>query len=63
MVQAVPKMYEKLLFKGNCLSTSAVCLRRDIANKTEGFSERSDFVTVEDYEFWIRLSKEGNFIL
>ena len=59
---AVPKMYEKLLFKGNCLSKSAVCLRRDIANKTEGFSERGDFVTVEDYEFWIRLSKEGDFI-
>jgi len=58
----VSEMYERLLFKGNCLSTSAVCLRRDIAKKTEGFSERIDFVTVEDYEYWIRLAKEGEFI-
>ena len=55
-------MYEQLLFKGNCLSTSAVCLRSDIAIRTGGFSERKDFVTVEDYEYWIRLAKEGEFI-
>ena len=29
--------------------------------KTKGFSTRHDFVTVEDYEYWIRLSKEGEF--
>ena len=58
----VPKMYERLLFRGNCLSTSAICLRRDIAKITGGFSERIDFITVEDYEYWIRLSKEGKFI-
>ena len=57
-----PDMYERLLFKGNCLSTSAVCLRKDIALKSGGFSERKDFVTVEDYEYWIRLAEEGKFI-
>tara|TARA_Y100000741_G_C18243163_1_gene554429 strand:- start:725 stop:1624 length:900 start_codon:yes stop_codon:yes gene_type:complete len=54
-------MYKKLVFDGNCLSTSAVTLRRDIAIKVKGFSERKDFITTEDYEFWIRLSKEGKF--
>ena len=39
---------------GNCLSTSAVCLRREVAIKSGGFSEREDFVTVEDYEYWNR---------
>ena len=56
-----PDMYERLLFKGNCLSTSAVCLRKDIALKSGGFSERKGFVTVEDYEYWIRLSQLGEF--
>jgi len=54
-------LYEKLIFKGNCLSTSAVCVRRDIAIKTDGFSERKDFITAEDYDFWIRLSQIGKF--
>ena len=55
-------LYEKLLFKGNCLSTSAVCLRSDIANQTSGFSERRDFISTEDYEYWIRLSQLGDVI-
>jgi len=58
---AVKNFYERLLFKGNCVSTSAVCLRRDIAINSSGFSEREDFVTVEDYEYWIRLSELGDF--
>ena len=52
-------LYTHLLFKGNCMSTSAVCISKEVALKTKGFSSRKDFVTVEDYEYWIRLSKEG----
>ena len=55
------KINEYLLFNGNCLSTSAVCIKTTIAKKTNGFSERSDFITAEDYEYWIRLSNYGNF--
>ena len=55
-------LYEKLLFNGNCLSTSAVCLRSDIANQTSGFSERRDFISTEDYEYWIRLSQLGEVV-
>ncbi|MCH8012521.1 MAG: glycosyltransferase [Candidatus Marinimicrobia bacterium] len=58
---AGPDMYDRLIFKGNCISTSAVCLRKDIAIKSGGFSERKAFVTVEDYEYWIRLTQEGKF--
>jgi glycosyltransferase involved in cell wall biosynthesis len=54
-------MYDRLLFKINCLSTSAVCVKKDILIKTGGFSERNDFVTAEDYEYWIRLSQVGEF--
>ena len=54
-------LYERLLLKGNCLSTSAVSICKDIANNIEGFSERNDFVTAEDYEYWIRLAQVGDF--
>jgi len=58
---AVRNLYQRLLFKGNCVSTSATCLRKDIALETGGFSEREEFKTAEDYEYWIRLAQVGEF--
>lgn len=58
----VEKMYERLLFSGNTLSTSATTIRKDILLKTNGFSEEEAFVTVEDYEYWLRLAREGHFL-
>tara|TARA_Y100000590_G_scaffold53175_1_gene55698 strand:- start:667 stop:1569 length:903 start_codon:yes stop_codon:yes gene_type:complete len=54
-------IYERLLFKSNCLSTSAVCINKEIAINTGGFSEKIKFITAEDYEYWIRLSRKGEF--
>ena len=54
-------IYERLLFKSNCLSTSAVCVNKEVVINTGGFSEESRFITAEDYEYWIRLSCEGEF--
>lgn len=53
--------YESLVFCGGCLSTSATVLRRDIALSSGGFSERRDFITVEDHDYWTRLSRLGSF--
>tara|TARA_S200000501_G_C20854516_1_gene757180 strand:- start:1334 stop:2233 length:900 start_codon:yes stop_codon:yes gene_type:complete len=58
---AVKNLYQKLLFKGNCVSTSATCIRKNIAIETGGFSERKEFKTAEDYEYWIRLAQVGQF--
>jgi len=58
---AVQNLYQRLLFKGNCVSTSATCLRKDIAIETGGFSEKKEFKTAEDYEYWIRLAQVGQF--
>ncbi len=58
---AVPKMYERLLFTGNALAPSAVVFRKDKALSIGGFREDPEFNTVEDYDFWMRLSRVGTF--
>ena len=51
------KTFEKLLFKGNCISTSATVIKRKKIFAAGLFSENISFNGVEDYEFWMRLSK------
>ena len=55
--------YQELLSKGNQLSTSATIVSRDFLSKNElGFSENLDFITVEDYDFWMQIAlKNGSF--
>jgi len=57
-----PNLYERVLFRGSSLSSSIITIRGDVAERTEGFSERKEFVTAEDYEYVIRLSNEGEFL-
>jgi len=52
------KVYEALLFGGNMLSPSATTVRRSAALALGGFDERPEYLTVEDYDFWMRLSRE-----
>jgi glycosyltransferase involved in cell wall biosynthesis len=51
------RTYKELLFKGNCISTSATVVRRSKQLEAGLFSENMDFNGVEDYELWLRLSK------
>lgn len=57
----VPSMYERLLFNGNALAPSAVVFRRHDALDIGGFREDPRLNTVEDYDFWMRLSRVGLF--
>ena len=50
-------VYEALLFDGNLLSPSAVVVRREAALAIGGFDERREYLTVEDYDFWMRFSR------
>ncbi len=57
--------FDALLYKGNCISTSAVVVRRSSLATLGGFNESPEFVTSEDYELWLRLAQSGaklNFI-
>lgn len=51
--------FEKLLFEGNCLSTSACIFRREFYDAVLGFSDSPAFRTAEDYDFWLRLISAG----
>jgi len=56
------RMYDKLLFEGNCLHTSAVAIRREIFFDDQmRFSEERNLFTIEDYEYWLRLSQRHRF--
>ena len=55
-------MYRQLLFEGNRLHSSAVTLRREIFfNDGFKFSEDRRLFTIEDYEYWLRLSRRYRF--
>lgn len=52
--------YRRLLVTGNCLSPSATLVRRgfiDVFNIR--FREYQEFVTAEDYDFWMLLAQAG----
>ena len=50
--------YAKLLYRGNCISTSATIVRRSLLTRLNGFDERPEFVTAEDYDLWMRITRE-----
>ncbi len=54
--------YESLLLDGNCISTSAVVVRREWLERACGFSDQPEFVTAEDYELWLKLARDGAMI-
>jgi len=49
--------FEKLLYEGNCISTSAVVVRRQSLLNVSGFNENKQMVTAEDYHLWLNLAK------
>ena len=51
--------YESLMLDGNCISTSAVVVRREFLERAGGFSVQPEFVTAEDYELWLKLARDG----
>lgn len=51
--------YDALLLDGNCISTSAVVMRREWIDRVGKFSLKREFITAEDYELWLRLARDG----
>lgn len=55
------RAYESLLFDGNAVSPSAAAFKRELALSIGGFREEPQYNTVEDYDFWLRLSRVCRF--
>jgi len=51
--------YLELLFEGNCLSPSAVTVRRGLVTDAGGFTEDRRGHGIEDYDLWMRLARDG----
>lgn len=53
-------IYKQLLYTGNCFSTSATSIKsKFLKEKGLLFRENIDFVTVEDYDYWMLLANAG----
>jgi glycosyltransferase involved in cell wall biosynthesis len=53
------KSYSDLLYKGNCLFTSAITVRTDSLIEAGLFSESPEYVTAEDYDLWLKVAHNG----
>ena len=52
------KFYKYLLEVGNCVSTSASVVKKEFLKKNNiNFNENKNFITVEDYDFFMTLAK------
>lgn len=51
--------YRNLLYRGNCVSTSATIVKKKALLDVNCFSESPEFNTSEDYDLWLKLSKSG----
>src|SRR3989338_11204359 len=49
--------YERLLYKGNCLSPSATVLKKRIFEQVGVFDLRTSFEGAADYDMWLRIAK------
>lgn len=52
--------FHSLLFEGNCISTSAVVVRRQCLIMVDCFNECKDLITAEDYHLWLKLARAGS---
>lgn len=51
--------FEGLLLEGNCLSPSAILVRRTLLDRAGGYCEDRDIITAEDHDLWLRLAALG----
>lgn len=51
--------YKRLLYRGNCISTSTTFIARSLLSSVDGFDENPEFITTEDYDLWLRLAAKN----
>lgn len=51
--------FEHMLLNGNCLSTSAIMVKRSVLDQSGLFDECKPFNTAEDFDLWLRIAELG----
>jgi teichuronic acid biosynthesis glycosyltransferase TuaG len=51
--------FEAMMTRGNCLSTSAILVKRGVLDKTGFFDESAAIITAEDFDLWLRVAQSG----
>lgn len=49
----------RLMTRGNSIITSSVCVRKEVAQSLNGFTEEKALVAVEDFDLWLRIARAG----
>ena len=57
--QLSDKPFIGMMTKGNPISTSSVILKKSLINEKKFFSEEKDFLAIEDFDCWIKLSRKN----
>jgi glycosyltransferase involved in cell wall biosynthesis len=52
-------IYERLLYDGNCLSSCATTVKKDVFGRLGGFDLRDEYAAAADYDFWLRMTGSG----
>lgn len=55
-----PPVFDDLLHNGNAINNSSVVVRRELLEKTGGFSEDRRLIAAEDYDTWLRMAKSSD---
>mgnify|MGYP003450178492 CR=1 FL=1 len=53
-------VFKDLIINGNPIPNSSVLIKKDIVNIIGFVSEEEELIAVEDYDFWIRVSRHTN---
>jgi glycosyltransferase involved in cell wall biosynthesis len=51
--------FDAMLYKGNCIMTSATVVQKELVESVGRFSEDAKIATAEDYHLWLKLAKKG----
>jgi teichuronic acid biosynthesis glycosyltransferase TuaG len=51
--------FQEMMTRGNCLSTSAILVKKVVLDKSGLFDESHDLITAEDFDLWLRIAKSG----
>jgi glycosyltransferase involved in cell wall biosynthesis len=52
--------HHNLIYKGNCISTSATVVRAALLKEVHGFDVSPELISTEDYDLWIRLAAKSD---